>query len=211
MPKKFSGTNTKAAEAKARKSAQKEADNERKAAAAEDALWQDDDKQSNRKLQRKEDKEKKRLQQLEKKKELQQLHDEEMTKLKTAKPPPQPKITRGEIAATMEKQAEEKKSKARYNDDDDDLPPLEENLNRVVIEGEARTVDEAIGILGEGKEDVDMHPEKRMKAAFKKFEDSRLPALKRENPNLRLAQVKHMLQKEWMKSPENPLVQKAMR
>lgn len=53
MPKKFKGENSKAAEARARKEAAKQADLEKKQKEAEDALWADDDKHVQRKLQRK--------------------------------------------------------------------------------------------------------------------------------------------------------------
>lgn len=54
----------------------------------------------------------------------------------------------------------------------------------------------------------DMHPERRVKAAYAAFEEVNLPRLKAENPNLRLSQLKQMLKKDWMKSPENPLNQR---
>ncbi len=46
-----------------------------------------------------------------------------------------------------------------------------------------------------------------MKAAYEEFEKLRLPQLKEENPNLRLSQLKQLLRKEWMKSPDNPFNQ----
>lgn len=55
---------------------------------------------------------------------------------------------------------------------------------------------------------TDQHPEKRMAAAFKAFEEKRLPQIKKENPTLRMSQQKQMLRKEWLKSPENPLNQR---
>lgn len=55
--------------------------------------------------------------------------------------------------------------------------------------------------------EIERHPEKRMKAAFTAFEELNLPRLKAENPNLRLSQLKQILKKDWMKSPENPLNQ----
>ena len=55
---------------------------------------------------------------------------------------------------------------------------------------------------------LDKHPEKRMKAAFKAYEEVNLPRLKEEHPNLRLSQIKQILKKDWMKSPENPMVQR---
>lgn len=57
---------------------------------------------------------------------------------------------------------------------------------------------------------TDQHPERRMAAAFKAFEAKRMPQLKKENPNLRLSQLKQMLRKEWQKSPENPLIMRNM-
>ncbi|KAH6919629.1 hypothetical protein HPB50_029383 [Hyalomma asiaticum] len=52
MPKKF-GTNTKSAEARAKKEAVKIADKEKKEREAEEALWADNDKHVARKQQRK--------------------------------------------------------------------------------------------------------------------------------------------------------------
>lgn len=44
-----------------------------------------------------------------------------------------------------------------------------------------------------------------MKAAYKAFEAENLPRIKSENPSMRLSQWKQMLQREWTKSPQNPL------
>ena len=57
---------------------------------------------------------------------------------------------------------------------------------------------------------VDKHPEKRMKAAYAAYEETHLPQLKVENPNMRLSQLKQMLRKNWMKSPANPINQAFM-
>ena len=92
-------------------------------------------------------------------------------------------------------------------------PPLEQNPNLLELErqrqGEvqARSIDEAIDVLGGGSTPIDRHPERRMKAAYTAFEERELPRLKAENPNLRLSQLKQLLRKEWMKSPENPMIQ----
>jgi len=58
--------------------------------------------------------------------------------------------------------------------------------------------------------ELEKHPEKRMKAAFLKFEEENLPILKQENPNMRLSQLKQMLKKDWMKSPQNPMNQRTL-
>lgn len=62
------------------------------------------------------------------------------------------------------------------------------------------------GILKEG----DMHPEKRMKAAFKRFEERMLPELKEEFPTLRRSQINEMIFRKWQRSPENPINQKKL-
>lgn len=95
--------------------------------------------------------------------------------------------------------------------------PLEQNPNLLELErqreGEvqARTVDEAIAVLGGGggvgKSPAEKHPERRMKAAFAAFEEREMPRLKAENPTLRMSQLRQLLKKEWMKSPDNPMVQ----
>lgn len=90
-------------------------------------------------------------------------------------------------------------------------PDLDENPNHLLRErlerGEidARTVEEAIDVLSISKDQSDKNPERRLKAAFAAFEERELPRLKAENPNLRQSQVKQLLRKEWMKSPENPM------
>jgi len=206
MPKKFKGENSKAVDAKARKAADENVKQERKQKETEDAKWVDDDKHIKKKEQRKDDKESKRAEQLKRKLEADKLLEEEMTAIKPAKPPPSAKVTRAQI--------EDHKRKVQAQGDQaheqDKIPvnelPLEENFNRLEIEGEARGVEEALTVLKDNKQDkVDMNPEKRVKAAFTAFEERRLPQLKAENSNLRLSQLKQLLKKEWQKSPENPL------
>jgi len=55
---------------------------------------------------------------------------------------------------------------------------------------------------------LDKHPEKRLKAAYTAFETDNLPRLRAENPSMRLSQVKQLMNKEWMKSPDNPINQR---
>ncbi|CAN7938878.1 unnamed protein product [Ixodes hexagonus] len=204
MPKKF-GTNTKSAEARAKKEEVKLADKVQKERAAQDALWIDDDKHIARKQQRKEEKDKKKTEQLEKKAALKQMYEEEMSSIKAAKARAAEKVTRAEIAALAEKQQQKPQKEEPLLHE----KPLEENVNRIMVEGdEARTVDEAIAVLSVGDAPVDRHPERRAKAAYEAYESRMLPALKAENPNLRLSQLKQMIRKDWMKSPENPLNQR---
>lgn len=90
------------------------------------------------------------------------------------------------------------------------VPDIDQNPNHLLRErmerGEidARTVEDAIDVLSVSSKPSDMHPERRLKVAFAAFEEREFPRLKAENPNLRQSQVKQLLRKEWMKSPENP-------
>ena len=152
-----------------------------------------------------EDKERKRLDALERKLATKELleKEEKETKGKTRAGPS--KVTRADIVAAQEQQA--KTTKVKKSEE----PQLEENPNikmaeLLAAEGavEARSVEDAISVLSV-KDSVEKHPEKRMKAAYLAFEEANLPRLKQENPNMRLSQLKQMLKKEWMKSPDNPM------
>ena len=168
------------------------------------------------KVSRKEDSEKKRLDALERKKERKQLEEEEDATIgggggggggKGASRPAK-KMTRKEIEERM-KEIKQTMDKGPKDSGAVKVDVLEENVNRLQIDGEeARSVEAAIDILSSpGSAKVDKHPEKRMKAAYEEFESTRLPELKAENPNLRLSQLKQMLRKEWLKSPQNPFNQ----
>ncbi|XP_020286178.1 coiled-coil domain-containing protein 124 [Pseudomyrmex gracilis] len=205
MPKKFVGENSKAVAARARKAAAKEAETVKKAMEAEDKAWEDNDKQLLKKKQKQEELEKKRLQQLEKKAEAKALLEKEMATIKVGGKQPASKVTRAEIVSITEKRnlvAMKKK---------EDEKPIEENLNRLTLEGEtAHGIDEAISVLSTKDPDIDRHPEKRMKAAYASFEEKMMPIIKEQNPTLRLSQLKQIIRKEWMKSSENPYNQKLM-
>lgn len=212
MPKKFQGENTKSSAARARKAEAKAVADAKRQQELEDAYWKDDDKHVMRKEQRKEEKEKRRLEQLEKKKELQRLLEEEDSKLKgkAVKPIAPTKVTRAQIEDTLKKEHTQHSKEQEVEKTKSHLEvPLEENINRLVLEEgavEARTIEEAIAVLSTSEE-LDRHPERRMKAAYAAFEEVNLPRLKNENPNMRLSQLKQLLKKEWMKSPENPMNQ----
>ncbi|XP_067270315.1 coiled-coil domain-containing protein 124 [Pseudorasbora parva] len=210
MPKKFQGENSKSATAKARKAEAKAVADAQKQKELEDALWQDNDKHVMKKEQRKDDKEKKRLEALERKREKQRLLEEEDAKIKgkPTKETAPSKVTRAQIEENLQKGQNVKEVKEKEKSHLE--LPLEENVNRIVPEEgevEARTIEDAIAVLST-KEDLDRHPERRMKAAFAAFEEANMARLKMENPNMRLSQLKQQLKKEWTKSPENPLNQR---
>lgn len=121
------------------------------------------------------------------------------------------KVTRAEISEAEERQRRQDEGAAALPRGVVLGPDIDENPNHLLHErlarGEldARTVAEAIDVLGVSNSHQDTHPEKGLKAAFAAFELRALPRLKAEHPNLRLSQVKQLLRKEWMKSPENPM------
>ncbi|XP_026199344.1 coiled-coil domain-containing protein 124 [Anabas testudineus] len=216
MPKKFQGENSKAATARARKAEAKAVADARKKQEEEDALWQETDKHVLKKEQRKDDKEKKRMELLERKKENQRLLDEENARIKgraQREAGSGGKVTRAQIRDALQNEQEQQQEQEQLKPKEKSHleTPLEENVNRIVPdEGtvEARTIEDAIAVLSMGPEDLDRHPERRMKAAFAAYEEANMSRLKQENPNMRLSQLKQQLKKEWMKAPENPLNQR---
>lgn len=211
MPKKIT-TNPKAVEARERKEAKKFAEAEKKKQQEEEEYWRDDDKLVMKKQKRKEELEKKKADANEKKALKQALYEEEMgTQVKST----EKKLTRAEIEYNLEKQRIESE-KARERErllKEKSLTvdeKIEENVNRLQVDGlEARNIDEAIAVLSINQDtsSADLHPEKRMKAAYTAFEEANLPRLKAENPTFRLSQVKQLLKKAWLKSPDNPMNQ----
>ncbi|CAJ0593515.1 unnamed protein product [Cylicocyclus nassatus] len=216
MPKKFANENPKVIAARERKAEKKKDEQERKQKAAEDAYWADDDKLVHRKQQRKEEEEKKRLEALKRKEENRRLAEAEMERLasNTGASHPQ-KVTRAELEQRKEAEArlrlEEERKMKLAAEKLEVVEDIEENVNQLEVDGEtATTVSEAIQILGGTTEEVDRHPEKRMRAAYLAFEEANLPRMKQEHPTYRLSQLKQLLKKEWQKSPENPLIAKLM-
>nr|XP_039269134.1 coiled-coil domain-containing protein 124-like [Styela clava] len=213
MPKKFRGENSKSSEARARKAAVANEAKTQKLKAVEDAYWADDNKSLQKKQQRKAEKEMKRTENLNRKKEKEELYNAEMDSLKSKKTEVKKneKLTRAQIAANAEIERLEKERQINSQKKENDSEKVEGNVNRLVgdlvAQGEvieARSVEDAISVLSVATE-LERHPERRMKAAYTKFEEENMPRLKKENPNLRLSQLKQMLKKDWQKCPDNPM------
>lgn len=88
------------------------------------------------------------------------------------------------------------------------------DFNKDVPELSASGLDAALEALaltkqdgGISSKDIDRHPERRVKAAYLAYEERRLPEIRKEQPGLRLQQLKQLLFKEFQKSPENPMNQ----
>lgn len=76
----------------------------------------------------------------------------------------------------------------------------------------ASNIDDALELLDAATSkpataSVEKHPERRMEAAYKRFEELEMPLLKLQNPSLRHSQLKERLYRLWRKSPENPMNQ----
>uniref|UniRef100_A0A8C1XZK1 Coiled-coil domain containing 124 n=1 Tax=Cyprinus carpio TaxID=7962 RepID=A0A8C1XZK1_CYPCA len=203
MPKKFQGENSKSATARARKAEAKAVADARKQKELEDALWQETDKHVM-------------------KKDGVHLNKNRLSQNKKMTSRDNPLVVhwmeadliaclrlilrkgRGLIFSFSLVYPFKSTEKSHLE------MPLEENINQIVPEEgtmEARTIEDAIAVLST-KEDLDRHPERRMKAAYAAFEEANMARLKMENPNMRLSQLKQQLKKEWTKSPENPLNQR---
>lgn len=93
------------------------------------------------------------------------------------------------------------------------MDELEENTNRQSEDAmvSASSLDEALSQFGITQEEEDEHPERRMKAAFRAFEEREFPRIKKDNPSLKFSQWKQLLWGEWQKSPENPVLRAKMR
>uniref|UniRef100_A0A8C1Y008 Coiled-coil domain containing 124 n=1 Tax=Cyprinus carpio TaxID=7962 RepID=A0A8C1Y008_CYPCA len=180
MPKKFQGENSKSATARARKAEAKAVADARKQKELEDALWQETDKHVMKKEQRRK-------------------RENDISLGSNDNDDPAFSVFSFSLVYPFKST---EKSHLEM--------PLEENINQIVPEEgtmEARTIEDAIAVLST-KEDLDRHPERRMKAAYAAFEEANMARLKMENPNMRLSQLKQQLKKEWTKSPENPLNQR---
>lgn len=214
--------NQKSVEARERKAAVAAA----KAAAAEQEAerkkWEDNDKLVARKLDRKAESQAKAEERMQRKLELRKLAEEEMQTLagKSTKKNQSPtKLTLAEILQRQLKAAAMEKESTSPSEDGSFMP-LEPNVNHMIraetlqaqSEGidlvSASNLDDALSQLtlpGSGVED--RHPERRMKAAFRAYEEQMMPRLKAENPTLKRSQLLEILNKQWKKAPENPFNQ----
>eukprot|EP00922_Rhytidocystis_sp_ex-Travisia-forbesii_P071396 GHVS01106554.1.p1 GENE.GHVS01106554.1~~GHVS01106554.1.p1 ORF type:complete len:232 (+),score=56.41 GHVS01106554.1:660-1355(+) len=224
-----SGPNSRAVEARARKKAAQDEAQVEKETKKLDELWKDDDKVNMAKLNRKSESHQKAEEQRARKAENKQIADEEekalqgLGKNRQSSRGNDKKVNRADIAAA--RAAAIAVASAKLNEEAGggkrlDEEPLMENPNQLLRaqlkeakqRGEnlitASGLDDAVNALqidessGAG---VDRNPEKRMKAAYKTYEDEYMPQLKLENPTLKRSQLLDLLQKQWKKAPDNPL------
>lgn len=220
MPKKGPrGENSKAVEARARKEDKKNEEKDRKAQAEEDARWEDNDKMVLKKQNRMQQREASAAEKAAHKASLKTAYEDDMAaaaSVTTSTKNATAKLTRAEMQRRLDEEARREAAARKGSTGADDATttathldePLVENLNRLQMEEDsARSVGEAIHVLGGKPAKEDKHPEKRLQAAYKAFEERMMPRVKEENKNMRLSQWKQIIWKEWTKSPENPLNQ----
>ncbi|XP_019150757.1 PREDICTED: coiled-coil domain-containing protein 124-like [Ipomoea nil] len=226
MPKKM-GVNSKAEAARARKGAVEAERKDREARQKEDQYWSQAEGAKSRAAKKREEEAEKRAEAAAKKAEARRLAEQEEKELsKSLQKPdkkanrvsiPVPKMTEAQLrrrreeeqAAMQKKGEEEKRKQSRVAEEEEyERMVLVTNTNRDDSIIEARTVDEALAKMTVVDNlPVDKHPEKRLKASFKAFEEAELPKLKEEKPGLTHTQYKDLIWKLWKKSPDNPLNQ----
>jgi len=187
--------------AKDKKKAAASAAAEAQKKAAEDAAWEDNDKEISKKAARakeKEDKADSKLAAKAEKKELEAAEEASASTIKGANKGSQ-KLTQAELARrqallAMSKAAPKKSAKSEVVK----APKVEENTNRKTDEVDASGIDAALTALGSDTNDKS----KGMK--YKDFEAQVIPQIQSENPGLKMSQIKDKAFKMWERSPDNP-------
>jgi hypothetical protein len=207
MGKKF-GINTKAEEARERKASQNEQKKQelaKKKEVEEAKLW-DQGANHNHK---KEVEEAKRLDKLAKKKERELLEKAEMDEISNSS-----KHRHYQLNSRAAKSAHpcpsavrSKKTAISDSETNNGNEPFQE-----LPQYSASNIDDALALMEAATSNptstaLEKHPERRMEAAYKRFEEIQLPILKREHPGLRHSQLKERLFRLWKKSPDNPMNQ----
>uniref|UniRef100_A0A6N2L8C6 Coiled-coil domain-containing protein n=1 Tax=Salix viminalis TaxID=40686 RepID=A0A6N2L8C6_SALVM len=225
MPKKM-GVNSKAEEARARKNALEADKKSREVREKEEQYWREAEGSKSRAAKKREEESEKRAEAAARKAEARRLAEQEEKELEKAMKKPDKKANRVSIPVKvteaelrkrreeeqveMAKKADEAKKKKDRTAEEEEYEKmvLVSNTNRDDSIIEASTVEEAIAQISVADTlPVDRHPERRLKASFKAFEEAELPKLKEEKPGLTHTQYKDMIWKLWKKSPDNPLNQ----
>lgn len=230
MPKKL-GTNSKAEAARERKGAAELEKKERDSREREERYWKEAEGPKSRSAKKRDEEAEKRAEAAARRAENRKIVEQEQLELEklSRKPDPKanrvsapvPKVTEAELSRRREeeqirlaREAEAaKKRQSRTADEEEyERMVLISNTNRDDSVIEAHSVAEAIAkmTLPDVPLPPDRHPERRLKASFKAFEEAELTRLKEEKPGLTHTQYRDLIWKLWKKSPDNPLNQQAM-
>uniref|UniRef100_A0AC35TU95 Coiled-coil domain-containing protein n=1 Tax=Rhabditophanes sp. KR3021 TaxID=114890 RepID=A0AC35TU95_9BILA len=209
MGKSFNGENTRARVSNKAKQAEKNAiENEKKVKAKEDASWEDD--LTAKRMKKKAMEEAKKHLAEEKKKEAKILYDLEMSKISIKESESAAKVTRHHILLESEKKDEEKQEhehKMMKKRGKITIPSVvEENLNGIVTEDVwTGNTDNALEVLSFGGSSTTLDVVPKLPMTYDQFETAKLPSYKSSMPTFRVSQMRHLIKKEWMKSPDNPM------
>jgi len=213
------GENSKKTEAKDREQQKKNEKKHQEDKKKQEEIWKETDPKVLKKQAKEQEKREKERQQKEKQLEKKQLYEEEIQQISSNKSKLNTKeirILKEEVAKVNLKneQALQEKYQPDYaNDDSDDL---DEQLNKefnymykmqgIQSDGMivADNLDKALTVLTiDGQ--VDKHPEKRVKGAWKAFVDEQLSSYRKEYSSLKRNQVLNIMWKEFEKSERNPM------
>ncbi|PPD72868.1 hypothetical protein GOBAR_DD30227 [Gossypium barbadense] len=187
MPKKMR-VNSKAEAARARKSATESDRKERESREKEENYWREAEGPKSKAAKKREEDAEKRAEAAARRAEARRQAEMEEKEIDKAMKKPDKKANRVAIPVPKVTEAQ-----------------LDDSLI------EARSVEEAIAQMAVADNlPADRHPERRLKASFKAFEEVELPRLKEEKPGLTHTQYKDLIWKLWKKSPDNPLNQASL-
>lgn len=226
MPKKM-GINSKAEEARGRKAALETEKKEKTEKEKVEKFWSEAEGPKPKSVKKKEEDAERKAEAAAKRAEAKKIAEEEEAELEKSLKRvdkksvrvgvPVPKVTAAELAKAKEQEAQQMEASrqaAKHRDsrtaDEIEYERLVtvENTNRDETAVDARSVETALAQMVIANDTVpDRHPERRLKASYKAFEDAELERLKEEKPGLTRTQYKDMIWKNWKKSPDNPLNQ----
>ncbi|KAG6551630.1 hypothetical protein Mapa_006709 [Marchantia paleacea] len=225
MPKKM-GINSKAEEARGRKAAAEAEKKEKDQKMKEEKFWSEAEGQKSKAAKKKEEEAERKAEAAAKRAEAKKLAEQEQAEIENSLKRvdkkairvgvPVPKVTAAELAKYKEQEAKElqataqaaKKREARTANEDEYEKLIDfENTNRDDTLVDAHDLESALAQIVVTDPTADRHPERRLKASYKAFEEAELPKLKQEKPGMTHTQYKDMIWKMWKKSPDNPLNQ----
>lgn len=203
MGKKF-GTNSKAEEGRARKAEAKEKEKQKSRSEKEkleEKKWSEGIKDESKRQQE----EAKRLEKLIKKQELKAMEEKEAQELEKYKPSGNKSKTNSNAPEPLFRSKSLNWTLSASSDAGNSSESIEKfsasNLDDALL------LLESTNISSTSLNNVEKHPERRMKAAFAAFEARELPLIRAENPSLKHSQLLERLHKLWKKSPDNPFNQ----
>lgn len=221
------GENSKKTEAKDREQQKKNEKKHQEDKKKQEEIWKETDPKVLKKQAKEQEKREKERQQKEKQLEKKQLYEEEIQQISSNKSKLNTKeirILKEEVAkvnlkneqAQQEKYQPDNKIVKQVDYANDDSDDLDEQLNKefnymykmqgIQSDGMivADNLDKALTVLTiDGQ--VDKHPEKRVKGAWKAFVDEQLSSYRKEYSSLKRNQVLNIMWKEFEKSERNPM------